>query len=1366
MGLFTKKTKQTIGYKYYLGMHMIAGHGNLDGLEKIKVGEKIAWTTSSELKQSITDLYTSIGANPQTWLAQTFTAINNYTLTSIDLRVFRSPTQFPGRITISVRNVDIDGHPTGNDLCKGYIEENELVATLNSSNSEWETAILDTPIFLTSGIKYAIIIRGTESGGYDSLTWCADSNNYSEGNAEISTDCGKTWIIHPSDIDFNFKTYQKQGTPPNNTININNPNLFGGVEKEGGIEGNVDLMFGDIAQSQNSYLVSLLGSDIPAFRGLFSAILRRVYVGSSPYIKPWSFFLKRVCKQTNGDDQWYKEKAVINPQEDDGDDLNAIHIIRECLINSEWGLGELEDDIDDNSFKEAANICYDENFGLSILWDQNSSIEEFVGEILNCIAGILYQDLETGKWVISLTRDPNYDNPYDYNNTGDDTHGSREGSIQQFAQTFTTSKNYSCNKIKIKIFESAGEFVSNIKVEIQDTDVDGYPNGNILASGIISGNDVSTEAAWVECNLTSNVNLITNTKYALVIYPLGIKIFYWRVNTHSSFLGGNYIVSNDGGSTWTFVYTNDFMFEIYAGGDLETFNEDDIINIEDFDRPTYGEVIDKVEVSWWDKINHKPRIAPGRDIALIEKQGGAIIEQSYNYPGICNATLANQIVERELKLAASMLASMKIVATRKMAHLKPNDVFILSWSDLDITSMIIRVLNVNYGSLNKNEIILDCIEDVFSTAYTIYGDPPDTLWTDIVSDAVDVTNYKIIEIPYYTLCKDLLGSISLVDTLDVDSGFIYVLPETPSDDSFDYNLLVRLSALFDFEDLETEYYAFTPTAIINSNLLINANDIIINLSSEIDLDLVEENSYAILDDEIVAILSIDKDNMQIEIARGVLDTVPAAHFVGDKIYFAETKFGVIDKEYTATNTPQIKFLPRTANGVLNEDDATIRTASALNSRAYRPYPPGNLKFNAERYPWTINTTVHSNKIAITWSNRNRKHTTQLNSLIKQIDTTDFGREDGIATYTIKIYDKNNILGRTVSGLTGTSYDYTETFEIADFGSLQDRLKFVIYTVRDGYDSWQSHEVILDRVKGTSSAISNIVGSLNIQPGLKSSINGISNIIGIINNSILFYGNSNEVVSLIGDIIGCHIKNRGIINGISNIFGNINLELELKGNLNSYTNLYGIFTLNIKGEIISASNISGFLNSQLKYKSDSTGISEVTGSLTVIEESVLQDHYNINDDSASEDVGAGIYDTHWEGQTFTANQDYTIKSTKIRLFATLSAAGKTVTISIRATSGGKPTGEDLCSGTINGGLLGLAIENADWFEADFGDGVLLSNGIQYAICARSDETGNNIYMTYDNSSPTYIGGNKVYSNDTGENWSSHGGYDMLFETYGH
>ena len=46
----------------------------------------------------------------------------------------------------------------------------------------------------------------------------------------------------------------------NTTITIDNPNLFGGEEREGGVQGPVDILMGGPTQGRNAYLQERLGA--------------------------------------------------------------------------------------------------------------------------------------------------------------------------------------------------------------------------------------------------------------------------------------------------------------------------------------------------------------------------------------------------------------------------------------------------------------------------------------------------------------------------------------------------------------------------------------------------------------------------------------------------------------------------------------------------------------------------------------------------------------------------------------------------------------------------------------------------------------------------------------------------------------------------------------------------------------------------------------------------------------------------------------------------------------------------------------------------------------------------------------------------
>ena len=75
-----------------------------------------------------------------------------------------------------------------------------------------------------------------------------------------------------------------------------------------------------------------------------------------------------------------------------------LHIIRECLTDTTWGMGYAESDIDEPSFILAADTLYDEGIGISLLWDRESEIEEFIEQIKKHINATLNMDRSTGKF--------------------------------------------------------------------------------------------------------------------------------------------------------------------------------------------------------------------------------------------------------------------------------------------------------------------------------------------------------------------------------------------------------------------------------------------------------------------------------------------------------------------------------------------------------------------------------------------------------------------------------------------------------------------------------------------------------------------------------------------------------------------------------------------------------------------------------------------------------------------------------------------------------------------------------------------------------------------------------------------------------
>lgn len=89
---------------------------------------------------------------------------------------------------------------------------------------------------------------------------------------------------------------------------------------------------------------------------------------------------------------------------DSAADMNAAHIIRECLTDTNWGMGAPIAALDDTAFREAADTLYGEGFGLSMLWTRQASIQDFVQEVLDHIQGVLFVDPSTGLLTLKLIR--------------------------------------------------------------------------------------------------------------------------------------------------------------------------------------------------------------------------------------------------------------------------------------------------------------------------------------------------------------------------------------------------------------------------------------------------------------------------------------------------------------------------------------------------------------------------------------------------------------------------------------------------------------------------------------------------------------------------------------------------------------------------------------------------------------------------------------------------------------------------------------------------------------------------------------------------------------------------------------------------
>jgi hypothetical protein len=156
-------------------------------------------------------------------------------------------------------------------------------------------------------------------------------------------------------------------------------------------------------------------------------------------------------------------------------------------------------------------------------------------------------------------------------------------------------------------------------------------------------------------------------------------------------------------------------------------------------------------------------------------------------------------------------------------------------------------------------------------------------------------------------------------------------------------------------------------------------------------------------------------------------------------------------------------------------------------------------------------------------------------------------------------------------------------------------------------------------------------------------------------------------------------------------------------------------------------------------------------------------------TAGTTTGTGIIsNANWAAQTFTAGVTGQLVKVDFPLFCSSSPAGTPCTlnpnlnVSIRATSGGLPTGANLASASIAGNISGATAT----FTATFASPLAITAGTQYALIVNTGSTGaaTTGYFWIRSSPSTYANGQRVASADSGVTWAADSTRDYNFHTY--
>lgn len=134
-------------------------------------------------------------------------------------------------------------------------------------------------------------------------------------------------------------------------------------------------------------------------------------------------------------------------------------------------------------------------------------------------------------------------------------------------------------------------------------------------------------------------------------------------------------------------------------------------------------------------------------------------------------------------------------------------------------------------------------------------------------------------------------------------------------------------------------------------------------------------------------------------------------------------------------------------------------------------------------------------------------------------------------------------------------------------------------------------------------------------------------------------------------------------------------------------------------------------------------------------------------------------TSWPGQTFTPTSDTLVSSVGVRVYK--ESTGEDLTVHIRETTAGLPSGADKTSGTLAKATM-TATSPGDWHSVPVTP-YQLTAGQVYAVILSCDDSGGvrDLFWRRIGSS-TYAGGSYVLSTNSGSTWTADTAKDFMFE----
>jgi hypothetical protein len=458
------------------------------------------------------------------------------------------------------------------------------------------------------------------------------------------------------------------------------------------------------------------------------------------------------------------------------------------------------------------------------------------------------------------------------------------------------------------------------------------------------------------------------------------------------------------------------------------------------------ELPNKLTLVHTDRSNGKTASITLPNPVAVRAVGRTIKAQDSRYPFVSNPQLAERLCVRDLGVASEPLLTgdLPLAYLPAAFEISTAAVALVPTPSGGVEPVVIRTMEIRHGAGTDASVWLKVVEQRFDLGTGLPPPIPSTGTID-KGQALPAEVRLVVEAPYKVMVEQV-GQDVLDDALtdEPGSGRIMVAAASPSPRHLE--AIVGVDAGGDWE--EEGRIDFSPRAVTTAPLVAEGDATEVRVAGNATLSRVTVNQLAIIGTEILRIdaMELDGDEVVMTVGRGCLDTAPADHAEGSTILF----FGpgdVMETAYLDGESVDVILLPRTGSDELGIGSAPIDTVDFA-SRAVRPYPPGRLQVNGSFAQGQLTEDV-----TLTWAHRDRH--LQTAPIAEDHTATDIGPEAG-TTYTVTVAAEDEA-GAVLSVLAEDDVGGAVTYDWDDFTGLPGdtaRLAFSVRSVRGGYDSWQ------------------------------------------------------------------------------------------------------------------------------------------------------------------------------------------------------------------------------------------------------------------------------------------------------------------------